>query len=605
MSRAAPRLLSLLAPAALAFAALGCASPTVQDVDAGDAAPKADAQAVVDTGLPAPDSGVTEPQPDAGEGTDTGVVESDAGEGSDGGPSTPDGGPPPFPIRVAYGASAEVPRLIELYLTDTSTSRTKVNPALAGGRNGGASSKEPETAGLDDYRWVADGERLLYRAQQDVFDVYGLYAADAPGPRPLPTRSLGVDDSDVPTFGTSEASDRIVFVQAVSNMYQVWVTSSSAAAPAPRRLSRASAYDFHYSPASDYVVYQDFIDSMNARDLFFSTVRQDGPAPVQINPGAGIGGAGDIAWAPDGTRFAYIADERANRNFDLFLVPITAGTLGASVVVNDTSLRGTGIGTQREVHARFSPDGSRIAYVGDSRVLDRDELFIVDVSGPVPGPAVVVSSTAATTDSVERFAFDAIGDRMLYATLPRDYETNAVFLADLRGGAPVARVSPVLADISLVGETWARRDSVVIIDLYGDGRRRELYLTDVSGAAPGAPQRLTGETEELQQWSLSPAGDRLVFTVEEAGGAFVTYTLDLSDLSALTPLLLGRGTVPHAACWSPSGGLALAADLDIAGQAELFWIADPGAPTFAKISGPLVAEGQVTSCAFPPERRVK
>ena len=593
MNRVSSRWLTSLLCAGAAAAAIGCGSPTVQDVDAGDAALRLDAQPGLDARGLLPDA---EPESDSGAPeTDSGAPEVDSGvPAADSGVPEADGGtpPPPFPIRVAYAASAEAPLLVELYLTDTSTSRTKVNGPLAGGPAGGP--KEPETAGVAEYQWTSRDQRLLYRAQQIDFAEYDLFVADAPGPRPLTPRRLGVHAY---VFEDSTSSDRLVFAQNVEGSYQVFVTSSSAAQPSPRRLSRVTAYDFSYSPGSDYVVYLDFIDSMNARDLFFSTVAQDGPPPVQVNPGAGMGASTKVAWAPDGTRFAYIADERQPEAFDLFMVGIEAGLLGTPVTLNSTALMGTGIGLERALPAAFSPDGARVAYVADSVVLDRDELFVVDVNGPVPGAPRTVSSTAASTGDVQRFVFDALGDRLVYATEPDGGSVDAVYLADLRGGAPV-RVSPVLPRMQVLSEAWAGGDGAVIIELYDDSRRA-LYLTDVRGAVPGVPVRLTDALDDLLSWSLSRDGTRLVLGVREAASTYATFVVDVTAAGGAVPRLLWRGTTAPTWCWAQDGGLALATDVEVAGQAELFWVPDLTLPTFAKISGPLAEGGRVHSCAFP------
>lgn len=589
MNRVSSRWLTSLLCAGAAAAVIGCGSPTV---DAGDVAPRLDAQPGLDARGLMPDA---EPESDSGAPeSDSGAPEVDSGvPAADSGVPEADGGtpPPPFPIRVAYAASAEVPLLVELYLTDTSTSRTKVNGPLAGGPAGGP--KEPETAGVAEYQWTSRDQRLLYRPADRLRRVrsFRRRRARAASPHAAPpgrarVRVRGLDELRPPGV----RAERRGLLSGVRD--QLERRPALAAAPQPRH-----RVHFSYSPGSDYVVYLDFIDSMNARDLFFSTVAQAGPPPVQVNPGAGIGASTKVAWAPDGTRFVYIADERQPEAFDLFMVGIEAGLLGTPVTLNSTALMGTGIGLERALPAAFSPDGARVAYVADSVVLDRDELFVVDVNGPVPGAPRTVSSTAASTGDVQRFAFDALGDRLVYATEPDGGSVDAVYLADLRGGAPV-RVSPVLPRMQVLSEAWAGGDGAVIIELYDDSRRA-LYLTDVRGAVPGVPVRLTDALDDLLSWSLSRDGTRLVLGVREAASTYATFVVDVTAAGGAVPRLLWRGTTAPTWCWAQDGGLALATDVEVAGQAELFWVPDLTLPTFAKISGPLAEGGRVHSCAFP------
>ena len=111
--------------------------------------------------------------------------------------------------------------------------------------------------------------------------------------------------------------------------------------------------------------------------------------------------------------------------------------------------------------------------------------------------------------------------------------------------------------------------------------------------------RLTDTLDDLLSWSLSPDGTRLVLSVREAASTYATFVVDVTAAGGAVPRLLWRGTTAPAWCWAQGGGLALASDMEVAGQAELFWVPDLTLPTFAKISGPLVEGGRVHSCAFP------
>jgi len=565
--------------------ASACGSSTVEDFDGG-ATTRPDA-----TTTAKPDASATLDDASAPEDDATATIADDAGPPSDALPAVP-----PFPVRVAYAATAADPTLLELFLTDTSTSRARVHGALAGGPT--EPTKGPLTGGLQEFRWSRDGQRLLYLAQQDTFELTELYVADVPGRRPAARRKLS-NPSTVDAAGAfeeSRVSARVAFQQTIAGaMTSMFVVSSSAATPIPRRLSQGLPSPPVWSPVADQLVWHDIIVSRNDRDLWFADTRRG--TRERVNPGANLGFGGAMDWAPDGASFVYSADERADRLFELFGVPITSGVLGARTRLHPAFPAGAQVAGFTDVRVLYSPDGTRVAYAADPITRRLDELFVIDLTAMGPTVPRVVSNANATGDGVTRFAFNGDGSWLVYASNVTGSGQYDLFLADPSGVIPAATISPVQ---SVRREAWAHGDDTIVMEIDERDVHR-LYAARITATGPdGAAVLISNPDEHVESWDLSRDGNHLIYSVEAAAGRYELHAVDLGTLASRR---LTSGSMRAVWCWASkqTRALAIVTDLEVSGTAELYWVADVVAPTFAKISGPLVEDGDVLSCAFPPD----
>lgn len=564
---------------------VACEDPIPPDAGLPDATPSDGGATVVDAG--AEDAGL--PAPDAGQ--DAGVLDAASGDAAPGDATAGDAAP--FPVRIAYGVTAEDPLVLELYLTETSTARRRLSGPMAGGRAGG--KKEPETGGLQSFEWSGDGRWLLYLAQQDTYDQTDLYVADVAGRAGAPRRIGAEGGRDVSEPSQSPVSGRIAFTQHTDRL-GLFVASATAADPAPRRVNQGTVVRRSWSPAADQLVFHDLIQSANDRDLWFTEAHPGAAPPVRVNPGANLGFGGALAWAPDGSSFVYAADERALRLFELYWVRVDQGMLGPRVRIHPPFPAAADIAIDVEVAAAFSPDGSLLAYVADPRFPPEDELFVVDLGGATPGVPLVVSSTVGGT-GVQRFAFDGAGGRLIYATRGEAWADRPLFLADPRGLAAPMRLSP--PDTWVVKEAWGLQDTLVVFEALGG----VFYGVDLTQDPPQTV-RLTDLPvgTEVVSWELSPDGRWLLYAVRDIEETSELHGLDLADPSA-RPVRLSRSRVEPAWCWAEdgSGALAITAELSPGEGGRLWWISDLSTRRFVDLGAPVVPGGVVRGCAFAPD----
>lgn len=566
----------------------GCPDQSVEQ-DAGDREDvgQADRDAgSADTGTEPDDAGVDAGPTDAGE-TDAGTP--------DGG--FDDAGPRVIQIKVAYSAAAEMPLLAELYLTESSTTRFKVTPALAGGPPVGGKG-EPFTSGVDEFEWTNDGSGLIYSAHQDNFDFYEIYYAPDPGFGRTYKLSVEGADSQVSDWTASPASDWITFGQSTggnsTRRYAVRTTTSAL----PIQLSTGLGGTPYWSPVSQELVFQDIIVSADDRDLWHANLAVSPPVLTRVNPGANLGFGSAVDWAPDGTEIAYSADETALRLFELWRAPITNGTVGTGERMTPPFPATADVIGQGAV--KYSPDGSRLAYLADSETDNVTDLFVMDPSQPVPPPQTQLTTAFPPGASgVDRFSWSEDGTRIVYAA---DHDTpglEELYITDAASAGGVRVHTPLSAGESIAHERFIRNDTMLLYTVY-DGSQRRVFVTDVSTTPFGEPIELgpTAPFFPFALFELSPSGDYLIHPDGESPPHLYVSSLTATPTtSVVLPTVESQLVFDKPRwCWSPNDELLIVGD-----DGHLYLVEDLTSTELFRISGPIVSGGRVWGCAFPPD----
>lgn len=522
-------------------------------------------------------------------------------------------GPQPFPIVIAYAATAEDPQMLELYVTDTSTSRVKAHPQLAGGPifNG----KGPEIAGLSRFDWSRpeDGvPGLIYRAQQDTFDLMEVYFNPTPDMRPTTPIKLsltaGDSGADYPDF--SPTSSQFWFSQSstLAGGSQRYVRDLADLSNPPVQFSQGLALFTTWSPSGRYLAFQDILSGPDDRDLWLADVSDPvtGVTRARVNPGANVGFSGRMDFTPDSSRLAYAADEAASRLFEVYIVDIVGGVLGPRERVHPP------FGASADVafinrSIQFAPDGATLAYISDSDVDQLDQISVVDVGGAFPAaPRIVNGPMPMGADGVAAMFWNESGTMLAYRADQTTSGLRELFIADPTGTSTVTpNVHPLSMGQNLFGEQWFNGGLLYYVS---EGAQRNLYWTEVVQMVPQAPVLLNhvlAVDEGVNDFEISQNGERLIYASRDNGTD--TASLYYVDLTVMPPApqLINQGSNFVSWCSAPDGRLAVIADLDTPDQYELYLVRDVTAPTFEKISGPLVAGGQVGECQFPPEQLQK
>lgn len=239
-------------------------------------------------------------------------------------------------------------------------------------------------------------------------------------------------------------------------------------------------------------------ESDGVKELYLARVEGDTTTPaVKLNSTL-IANGNVIAfhWSPDGRWIAYEADQESDNLFELYLVDVSGAEPGTPVKAHSSLAPGTTLG-----HVTWSPTSQRLVYIADQEVHSRYELWSVDTSGATPTSPQKVNTALPVDGWVNDVAWAPAGERLVYRADQAVRARQELWLADLSGatpGAPV-RLNQELTDAERVYENslgepgWAWSPDGTKVAYRADSdiqNTAELFVVDVSGATPGAAQKV-------------------------------------------------------------------------------------------------------------------
>jgi Tol biopolymer transport system component len=307
--------------------------------------------------------------------------------------ANPPPGPGPFTVGVAYLADADVDEQVELYVADLDGDGfLQVSGQLVAGGD------------VMSFQWSPDRSRLAFLADKDTDDIVELYTVAAAG-------------------GTvAKVSGPLVAGGDVS--------------------------EFRWSPSSERLTYLADQEQDDLVELF--TVYAYGGSSVQVSGAFQSGeGISFYAWAPDSSRIAYVAEQEQAGVPELFTT-LAAG--GGNVKVSGPMVAGGSVKLSALSSSltilrpiAWAPDASRIAYLANQDALDRYELFTSLAAG---GGNARVNGPMAPLDllnpSVYEFTWHPDSSRIAYAANELDNRQGEVFVA-APDGANRAQVFDVIS----------------------------------------------------------------------------------------------------------------------------------------------------------------
>jgi Tol biopolymer transport system component len=405
----------------------------------------------------------------------------------------------------------------------------------------GFANQDPSLVGLD----VAhDGKSAVFGADGRMASLVDVYWTRLVGETWETVRVSGDHGDDWATIASFKADGSGVIYYAAElggfggEYNYVDLSGESAGEP----ISLGSGLDGGVS-SSDGARFA-FIDGGNA-----FLVDLEGPTPsdpVQISPDvAGGAVAGELAMSPDGTRVAFVGDFETDGINELWVVDTSDGTPGEAERVNGPLVDGGQV--QNGLSWRlveFSPDSNKLLYVADEKADERFELFVVDVSGAVPGPSYKVNGTLASggdvSKSFDAMAFSPDSRFIAYIADQRTNDVTELFLVDVSGATPAGsqRISGTVDGMSSFA--FAPSADGLAYAAFANGPKH-LYFVDLSSDSPGAAQRISPtltSDEDVRDtvgrtYQFSPDGAHLAFVVGDATeDRFELYVSDVSGATA-------------------------------------------------------------------------
>ena len=527
---------------------------------------------------------------------------------------TPDG------TRAVFSAQVGAGRLgLHVVPLDGSQAPLLLSGALVPGGGG----VEPP------FLFSGDGARVVFRGDLALRDAEQLYSAPLDGSA-LPLALSGApllhrrvaDDCALDASGT-----RVIFRGELLTSLRVELFSAPVDGSAPRvtlngpLVAGGGVLSFRVGAGGKRVCYLADAEVDERRELF--SARLDG---TQV----GVRLSGDpLAWAdveddyqlaPNGLAVAFRMDRTTDGETRLYLRSLS----GAGVLreLTDTSAAGVDAPTG----FAFTPDGSRLVFRSNELDFDLLELFATDFTGTVRLNAPLFPGLVA--GDIADFQLAEDGQRVVYRA-DREQDQRFELYSEGFGGRPLTKLSPPLASgddvqqlaLSPDGARVAYRTNTTFYTQPSDGSGTRVALA--SAFVPGPIEFSADGTrlvyvadQALHSVRAADGGDPKVLHfvasrsvgrwIEAPGTGLVVFEFLVNNLprqlwrvpvdgSAPASALTASGPGLYSFLVSPDGQtLVYVADHDTPGVVELYRAAVDGSSPPAKLSGTLVAGGDVS-----------
>ena len=490
--------------------------------------------------------------------------------------------------------------VVELYsapLTGTQVSaKLNATPVLAGNVEAG-------------FALSPDGAWVVYRADQDLDEVFELYSAPIDGSQAalkLNVPLSGLQDVSS-TIAISPDSSSVVYAadQAVNSLTELYVVPIDAQLASTKlNVAGRVLIDFEIDPSGNRVVYRGVEDLVNPIDIdeLFSVLLDASQSPIKLHGALALGSInGDILeyhLTSDGSRGVYQSFD--NPGNSLFIVEIED-------VPCPDKLVGTYQFTSISPGFAVTADDLRVVYFGVESAATVQQLFSFPIDGS-SGP-VQLNGPLVPAGRLQEFQVSSDGSWVVYLA---DQDVDNVL------ELYTAPISVSMSSMKLNGPLVAG-GNVLSFSISPDGSR-VVYLADqdadtidelysVPIDASSSPVKLNGPLVlfgRVQDFLFSPDGSLVVYRAdEETQNEFELYSVPTDGTSMATKLsgpLASGGAVQPDYQVTPDGiTAAYRAFQDTNFAIELYSVPLDGSAASIKISPPLVNQGNVGEFVISPD----
>jgi Tol biopolymer transport system component len=257
---------------------------------------------------------------------------------------------------------------------------------------------------------------------------------------------------------------------------------------------------------------------------------------VAVTDSAGVTAAAAFTLIIERKRWlAYVSNEQVQTQDLMYVADVSTTALAKTLVSTSAQTKASVIDYE------FSPDGKWLAYTMDRTTADQFDLYVVNLSGAVPGGAIKVNPSG----SVQALAWSPDSRRLLYS-IAFTGTTGEMRYTDLSTGVP-SDPPPIASFPPASRVDWAT-DSIVYFAEYGG----KLHFSRWSNGAFGPTQELSALTSAQGAVATRDAAtSRVAFASCNSAGSGI---VDFEKVSVVQP------AAGYVGCWSFSSDLSYAAD---------------------------------------------
>lgn len=369
----------------------------------------------------------------------------------------------------------------------------------------------------------------------------------------------GVEGPLSPEFAV-DTSARVAFSsdRAIDGQFNLYVGAPGRApTPVSGAFTNGGGITEHvWSPTAREIAFVADADTLGVPELYIAPT--DGSAARRKVSGPLVAGGQlrnyGVVWSPDATRLTYLADQETDEVFELYIA--RADNASPPVKVSGPLVAGGDVDST----VAWSPDGTHVAFIADKELDGAESIYTVIADGSAP-PIRVSGPPAVNVELVPPINYwspDSM--HILFAAYDTNTMEQEVLVADANGSGSVS-LTGVFASSSGARALWSPDGTrVAFIADYDTPGVTELFVAPADGSA--APIKLSGAlvpggavTPFGVFYPWSPDGTRVMFAadrlvdnmtqlfVADAGGGAEPLLISDPALSGIT-----------SAFWSPDAG---------------------------------------------------
>jgi Tol biopolymer transport system component len=421
----------------------------------------------------------------------------------------------PDGIDVAYVADQDANNVFELYAVPIDKTAAETAVKISGSIAGSGLKEIAAGSGEYFFAWAPDSSRIAYIADQETAGVFELFTATPDGSDNVRVSGNLVNGGDVDAFAWSPQSDRIAYradqnTDDALELYTAFPDFLGFQLVTSGISSGQNVRQFAWSPtiinAEQRIAFIADKDITGRFQLYTTSPNNNNNVLVSGVVPAG-GNVKEFAWAPDGVLLAYRGDTRIDEVDELF----TTGR--ATPLINRLSFLVLGGDV---LDFAWAPDGSRIAYRAHQRTDNVIELFtntsrgnqLSDkrISGSLPPGGTVTEFQWAPDSSRVAYIADQNTANVfeLFSSIPDGSDNVQISGALVSGGYVLDfEWEPASALIAYVAD----QDAVDVQELYVSPADSDTPNFLVSGAVmAGTGIKLISEGMYAFAWAPDSSG---------------------------------------------------------------------------------------------------
>lgn len=472
-------------------------------------------------------------------------------------------------------------------------------------------------------RGVVEGGGLVFFSADAIVDnQQEMFAVDTRGvgaPTMISGGTQHGSDSDVTAFAASPDRQFVAYVadERQDGLYELFIANADGSGSTLTQMLASNSEEvftgsLRWSPVpinGVYVLAYVAELASGSRELYTVV---PGSTPVKVSGPMASSNSDvntDIAWAPDASRLAYVADADQNNVAELYT---TRNDSAANAVKVSSALVTNGDVGRFE----WSPRSDKVAYMADQRADNRVELF---VAGATTTGGVLVSQSLSGDRDVRSFSWspDAAASDLRIAYVADVTDTvNELWSTTEDGtdgqgggsGSGIERESDTMVtngDVSTSGFKWSP-DGLSIAYLADERTDGEIELF-VAAAGPDANStrvsgNLTSQGDVVPNYVWSSDSTRIAYVADQdSDQVFELYvsTADGRTNERVSGAMASGGDVQTSegeVRWSPDDSrIAYRADQNTNGADQLFTSTPDGFANNTVVSGRPVPGGEVLS----------